>query len=303
MAYQTEKCYVGWYKRFVRFHRMKHPEAMKKDAVEAFLDDLAMRGKVGAATQSQALNALVFLFCEVLGREREEFSFKRAKKGRRLPVVLSREEARALLGEAGAGTPRTFVSLLYGCGLRVSEGLRLRVKDVDFGNGLVWVREGKGGKDRALAMPGRLRGALEHQVAGARLLWEGDRDRGGARVGVPEGLERKSGGTLSGKWEWFWVFPAAKKSVDPRDGKEKRHHLLEGSVSRWIKGAAGRAGIAKRVTAHTLRHSYATHLLQGGVDLRTIQEALGHSSVKTTEVYTHVLHAMTGRAGSPLDDL
>jgi len=227
----------------------------------------------------------------------------RAKEKKRLPVVLSVDEVRRLLAQVPEGTPRTLVGLLYGCGLRVNEALRLRIKDADFENRLVWVREGKGGKDRSLSMPGRLAAALERQVAGARLLFDQDVESGGARVWVEPSLDRKHGHGLSKSWPWFWVFPAAARSVDPRDGLQKRHHLLEAAVSRWISGAVQRAGIEKKVSAHTLRHSYATHLLMKGIDLRTVQEALGHSSVKTTEVYTHVIHALSGRAGSPLDDL
>jgi len=182
--------------------------------------------------------------------------------------------------------------------------LRLRVKDLDFGNGIVWVRERKGKKDRCLALPGRLWGALERQVARARLMFEEDEAAGGARVFVEEALDRTYGGGLSTSWEWYWVFPAARRAEDPRSpGVLKRHHVLEGAVSQWLAKAVRGAGIANKVTAHTLRHSYATHLLERGVDLRTIREALGHGSVKTTEVYTQVLHAMRGKAGSPLDDL
>jgi len=279
MAFRTELAYVSWYKRFVRFHDMKHPEEMGRAEIERFLHDLAMNQGVRASTQAQALNALVFLFVRVLGREREELSFAQAKRGKRLPIVLSVNEVKRVLAEIPEGSPLLLVSLLYGCGMRVNEGLRLRIKDVDFENEVVWVRSGKGDKDRALAMPKSL------------------------LVYVEEGLNRKFGGQAESDWLWYWVFPMEKRAIDPRDGRRKRHHLLDATVSRWLKGAVGRAEIEKRVTAHTLRHSYATHLLQKGTDLRTIQEALGHSSVKTTEIYTHVIHAMAGKAKSPLDDL
>ncbi len=233
----------------------------------------------------------------------EGMDAKRAKRRKRLPVVLGREEVRKVLAETRPGTPRVLLGLLYGCGLRVSEGLRLRVKDVDFSNGLIWVRGGKGGKDRSLAMPESLRKGLERQVSGARLLFEEDEGDGGAKVYVDPALDRKSGGGLGKSWAWYWVFPAAGRSVDPRDETRKRHHILEGAVSKWLAGGVKRAGIDKRVTAHALRHSYATHLLQAGTDLRTIQEALGHTNLKTTEIYTHVVHAIAKRAGSPLDDL
>ncbi|NJM38829.1 MAG: tyrosine-type recombinase/integrase [Akkermansiaceae bacterium] len=210
---------------------------------------------------------------------------------------------RSLLQKIGEGTPSVFARLLYGCGLRVNEGLRLRIKDVDFPNGLIWVRDGKGGKDRALTLPKNLIDALQRQIARARLLFDEDAAHGGARVFVEPALDRKYGGKLSRSWEWFWVFPTAERAVDPRDGEQKRHHLLEGAPSKWIKKAAAKAGIAKKISAHVFRHSYATHLLQSGTDLRTIQEALGHSSVETTQIYTHVVRAMSGMARSPLDDL
>ena len=315
MAYRTEQTYVGWYKRFVRFHELKNPKEMGRGEVEAFLNHLALKRKVSVATQKQALNALVFLFVRTLKHPAEEYHFRRAKTAKRLPVVLSKEEVKRVLQEAEEGAPRLFLGLLYGCGLRVSEGLRLRVKDVDLTNGLVWVREGKGGKDRCLCLPERLRGAMKRQVDAARVLFRQDEaTKEGARVWVEPSLNRKSAGRFARSWNWFWVFPAVKRSKDPRDGKEgglrssgagalKRHHVLEGAVSKWLKKAVVRAGVEKRVTAHVLRHSYATHLLQDGVDLRTIQEALGHADVKTTEVYTHVVRAMEGRAGSPLDTL
>jgi len=308
MSLRTEKTYVGWYKRFVRFHAMKHPSELGRVGVEQFLDDLALRRQVSAGTQGQALNALVFLFVRVMGCPAEDYNFRRAKRGKRLPVVLSKEEVKRLFSAMQEGFPLLFCRLLYGCGLRVSEGLRLRVKDVDFDNGVIWIREAKGHKDRCLEMPKRLAEDLNRQVARARHFYEEDESNGGACVYVDEALNRKFGGKAEKSWEWFWVFPAMRRSKDPRaeegdEQKRMRHHVLESSVSRWLKTATEKADINKRVTAHTLRHSYATHLLQNGVDLRTIQEALGHASVKTTEIYTHVLHAINGRAGSPLDDL
>ncbi len=303
LAYRTEAGYVSWYRRFIRFHGLRHPREMGKGEVEAFLTHLAMERRVAASTQSQAFNAIMFLYRTVLKMPLEGVDAVRAKQPRRLPVVLSREETAKLLGEVPGGTPRCLVGLLYGCGLRVSEGLRLRVKDVDFDNGLVWIRQGKGAKDRCVSMPKRLAESLKLQVRRARLLFDEDEAEGGARVFVEPALDRRYGGRLSRSWEWFWVFAAAGRAVDPRDGETKRHHVLEGAVSQWLRKAVKGAGITKKVSAHTLRHSYATHLLQKGVDLRSIQEALGHASVKTTEIYTHVVHAMSGRTGSPLDDL
>lgn len=218
---------------------------------------------------------------------------------------------RRLFDNSKPGLPQLVLSLLYGCGLRVSEGLRLRVKDVDFENSCLWVRNGKGGKDRCLALPESIRGDLERQVSKARIQYEEDvAVYGESRVYVESALDRKGGGRFSRSWEWFWVFPSAARGVDPRDRENpgssdvpllKRHHILEGAVSKWLKSAVKSAGIEKRVTAHVLKHSYATHLLQAGVDLRSIQELLGHANVKTTEVYTHVVKAMQGQVKSPLD--
>ncbi len=304
MSYRTEGSYVSWYKRFVKFHGMQHPADLGSKGIEDFLNYLAMEKNVAAGTQNQAFNALLFLYREVLKMELEGVNSTRAKAKKQLPVVLSRDEIRGLFEQARVGLPSLMLRLLYGCGLRVSEGLRLRVKDVDFENDCVWVRDGKGGKDRCLSMPESLRTELERQVTRARLIFEEDVENyGESRVYVAEALDLKHGGTLSRSWEWFWVFPTALRGVDPRDGEEKRHHILEGAVSKWLKSASNGAKIEKRVTAHVLRHSFATHLLQAGVDLRSIQELLGHESLKTTEVYTHVLKAMEGKVRSPLDDL
>lgn len=300
---RTADTYASWYRRYVYFHGKLHPKDLGREEIEAFLNHLAVNRGVSAGTQNQAFSALRFLYVDVLGLEFEGIAAKRAKQRRRLPVVLSAAEVARYLGQVPVGRPRTLVSLLYGCGLRISEALGLRIKDIDFDNRLVWVRGGKGGKDRALAMPSRLVAGLGREVARARVMFEEDEAAGGARVWVDASLDRRSGGGFSRSWAWFWVFAADKRSIDPDDGVEKRHHVLEVTVSRWLSKAAKTAGIDKRVTAHTFRHSYATHLLQKGVDLRTIQEALGHSSIKTTEVYTHVVHAMAGKAGSPLDDL
>ena len=283
---------------------MKHPKEVGKTGVEEFLRHLALEKEVAASTQSQALNALVFLYVQALGGDKEEYQFVRAKRKRRLPVVLSKREVRELLQHVQEGCPRLFCGLLYGCGLRVGEGLRLRVKDVDFDNEVVWVRGGKGDKDRCLRMPEKLLDGLKRQLTRVRMFHEEDLLQGGSKVWVEPSLDRKYGCRASASWEWYWFFPAMKRAQDPRDGKLKRHHVLEATVSRWIRNAVTTAELGKKVSAHVLRHSYATHLLQSGVDLRTIQEALGHSSVKTTEIYTHVIHAMQGgSARSPLDEL
>ncbi len=304
MALRTEESYVSWYRRYVKFHGLKHPLDVGKNGVEDFLNHLAADLNVAAGTQNQAFSALVFLYREVLDAEFQGMDAKRAKMKKKLPVVLSRDEIRQLFDSATVGLPILMLQLLYGCGLRVSEGLRLRVKDVDFENGCVWIRDGKGGKDRCVTMPEMIRTELERQVRRARILFDEDVDvHGESRVYVAEAMDRKYAGKLSRSWEWFWVFPTAARGVDPRDGEAKRHHMLEGAVSKWLKAAVTKAGIEKRVTAHVLRHSFATHLLQSGVDLRSIQELLGHENVTTTEIYTHVVKAMAGSVRSPLDDL
>ncbi|MFK7911113.1 MAG: integron integrase [Akkermansiaceae bacterium] len=304
MSYRTEQSYVSWYKRYVKFHDLKHPEKMREQEVEKFLNYLAGEKGVAAGTQNQAFNALIFLYREVLDIKLEGLDASRAKVKKKLPVVLSRDEMRRLFESVKPGVPSLMLQLLYGCGLRVSEGLRLRVKDVDFDDGVVWVRDGKGGKDRCVSMPKSIDAELKRQVQRARLQFEEDvQNHGESRVYVDASLDRKGRGKYSRSWEWFWVFPSAIRGVDPRDGEEKRHHVLEGAVSKWLRYAVKGAGIEKRVTAHVLRHSFATHLLQAGVDLRSIQELLGHENVKTTEVYTHVLKAIAGKVASPLDGL
>lgn len=303
MAIRTEASYVSWYRRFVKFHRMRHPMEVGQDGVEAFLNHLAINRDVAPGTQNQAFSALLFLYREVLKQEWTKLSAKRAKERQKLPVILSQEEMRAVLQKIPAGTPKVLISLLYGCGLRVTEALRLRIKDVDFPNQLIWVRDGKGGKDRSLTMPEGLRDALERQRCRARTQFEEDEATGGARVYVEPSLDRKSSGTFSKSWEWFWIFPAGKKSKDPRDGVLKRHHLLEGAVSKWLKKALKEVGVEKRVTAHTLRHSYATHLCIEGTDLKSLQEAMGHGSLKTTEVYLQLVRSLKGAPKSPLDTL
>jgi len=304
MSYRTEGNYVSWYKRYVKYHGLRHPMDLGSEGVEDFLNYLALERNVAAGTQNQAFNALLFLYRQVLKVELVGVDAKRAKVKKKLPVVLSRDEIRELFDQARVGLPSLMLKLLYGCGLRVSEGLRLRVKDVDFENNCLWVRDGKGGKDRCLSMPESLKTELERQVTRAKLIFDEDVENyGESRVYVATAMDRKGQGKYSRSWEWFWVFPMMKRGVDPRDGEEKRHHILEGAVSKWLKSAATKAKIEKRVTAHVLRHSFATHLLQAGVDIRSIQDLLGHESVKTTQVYTHVLKAMAGKVKSPLDDL
>ena len=304
LSYRTEQAYVGWYRQYVKFHKLRHPSEVGNLGVEQYLNHLATNRNVALATQNQAFAALRFLYVEVLIEPFEGINATRARSKRRLPVVLSKEETRAVLSQTREGEPLLMLRLLYGCELRVGEGIRLRIKDVDFSNSCIWVRNGKGNKDRCLALPKRLLDPLKRQVKKSHLLHLDDIETyGESRVYVPQSLDMKSIGGFSKSWQWYWVFPSTRRAIDPRDGQKKRHHILEGAVSKWLKSAVSKAGIEKRVTAHTLRHSYATHLLQNGVDLRSIQEMLGHSSLKTTEVYTHVVKAMAGKIESPLDNL
>jgi integron integrase len=299
---RTEEAYVGWYLRFVKFHELRHPKEMGAAEVEAFLTHLAVDRLVVAATQNQALNALVFLFKEVLEKPFEGVDAMRAKQPRRLPVVLSVEEMRKMV-MVMTGEEAVMGKLLYGCGLRVLECLRLRVKDVDLSGGKVEIRGGKGDKDRVLTMPKSVVGLLEAQMRRGRVIYDKDREDGVAGVYLPGAFEVKN--PVAGvSWPWFWLFPARKLSVDPRaDGLERRHHAHEARVSRALATAVKTVGLEKKVTAHTLRHSFATHLVLRGVDIRSVQELLGHSDVRTTMIYLQMARAMRGEITSPLDDL
>ncbi len=296
----TERAYLGWYVRYVRFHGLRHPKEMGAKEVEAFLTDLAKNGQVASATQNQALNALVFFYRHVLEVELGPLEAMRARRPERLPVVLSVDEVKAVLSRL-RGVPALQSGLLYGCGLRIKECLRLRVQDVSVANGTVSVRCGKGAKDRMVTMPEKLKPLVQAQLGYARLLYDADRAADRAGVYLPTALEEKAPGWAK-SWEWFWLFPAETVSTDPRSGEERRHHAVDTTLSRAIMKAAAAAKLEKKVTAHTFRHSFATHLLMRGVNIRSIQEALGHSNVQTTEIYTHVVQAMQGAIRSPLDD-
>ncbi|MDO5506389.1 MAG: integron integrase [Pseudoxanthomonas suwonensis] len=297
---RTEQAYVGWVRRFILANDKRHPLQMGGAEVEAFLSGLAVDRQVAAGTQNQALSALLFLYRDVLDRELPWMeSVVRARGRRRLPVVLSREEVtRLLLGMPEAH--RIQASLLYGTGMRVLECLRLRVKDVDFGRMEITVRDGKGGKDRRVPLPMRLQDALRQQVDVALLVHESDLSEGFGAVWLPHALARKYPGAAR-EPGWQWVFPAAARSRDPASRHVGRHHVGAGALQRAIKQARGRAGLHKPVTCHTLRHCFATHLLEAGADIRTVQELLGHSHVTTTQIYTHVLGRGAGGVLSPLD--
>ena len=290
-----------WYRQFIRFHQLRHPRQMGAEEITEFLRHLSVEREVAVETHRQALNALMFLFRHVLGMEFEGLEVWRPRRMKRMRAVLTVEKVRRVLG-AMSGREAVMMRLLYGCGLRISECLRLRVKDADLAGGILTVREGKGGKDRVLEFPERLQVALEEQRAYARSWWELDRREKAAGVMLPHAFAVKLP-RAGEKWEWFWFFPAEERSTDPRSGMVRRHLCHEARISRALAEAARVAGVDKRVTAHTLRHSYATHLLLKGVDIRSIQERLGHAHVSTTEIYTHVVKAMQGKVRSPLDDL
>lgn len=297
---RTERVYCEWIRRFIRFHQYRHPSEMGAAEVEAFLSDLAVRRNVSASTQNQALAALLFLYKQVLKLDLPWLGeVVRAKKPQRLPVVLSVEEVQAVLAQL-QGELWLIASLLYGSGMRLMEVLRLRVKDVDFSSRQIMVRDGKGAKDRVTVLPLRLLEPLKHQLQLVKALHNAELLGGRGDVYLPDALARKY---PKGPWEWAWqyMFPAQGLSVDPRSGARRRHHVDEKCLQRTFKRAVRAAGIAKLATPHTLRHSFATHLLESGQDIRTVQELLGHADVKTTMIYTHVLNRGGLAVLSPLD--
>jgi integron integrase len=287
-AIRTEQSYVDWAHRFLLFTAGKEESQLAQADVERFLAHLATERSVSASTQNQALNALVFLFREVLERPLGEMRFGRARRPPRVPVVLTREEVRALLGQL-SGTTALMARLMYGTGMRLMECIRLRVGDVDFGNRLVVVRDGKGGKDRVVPLPERLEAALKAHLEEIRRLHDEDLLAGVGEVQLPDALARKAPNAPR-EWVWQFVFPSAALSKDPKSGLVRRHHVHESTLQRAVKQAAETAGIPKRVNSHALRHSFATHLLEAGYDIRTVQELLGHADVSTTMIYTHVMN-------------
>ncbi|SMB21986.1 Integrase/recombinase [Sterolibacterium denitrificans] len=299
---RTETQYIQWVRRFIMFHDKRHPREMGAREVEAFLTHLAVEGRVAAATQNQALSALLFLYREVLEIDLPWLdNVVRAKRPARLPVVLTRNEVTALLGRM-EGTHGLMARLLYGTGMRLMECVRLRVQDVDFERAEILVRDGKGAKDRVTMLPQTLIPALREHVQRRRLLYEDDLARGMAAVYLPDALERKYPNAAT-EWPWQYVFVAKGLSVDPRSGIERRHHMDEKLLQRAMKKAVLAAGLTKPATPHTLRHSFATHLLQAGYDIRTVQELLGHADVATTMIYTHVLNKGGRGVVSPLDEM
>ena len=306
---RTEDAYVYWVRAFIRFHDLRHPAELAQPEVEAFLIWLVAERQVAPGTHRQALSALLFLYQKVLRQQLPWMSeIGRPRQERRLPAVFAHHEVHAMLEQLDSqqqqsGNPHGIVgSLLYGTGMRLLEGLRLRVKDVDFDRRAVVVREGKGRKDRVVMLPAALEQPLREQLAHAHRVWQADRADGLPGVHMPHALDRKYPRAAEA-WTWQWVFPQAVPSVDPRTGLRRRHHLLEGNFQRAFKLALADSGIAKPASPHTLRHSFATHLLQAGYDIRTVQELLGHADVSTTMIYTHVLRLGGGAVRSPLDNL
>ena len=298
---RTEETYVQAIKQFILFHKKRHPREMGADEIRRYLSHLATSGQVAASTQNVALSALLFLYREVLNREVQFIDgIERAKRPLRVPVVLTREEVRRVL-ERLTGNYRLLASLLYGTGMRLMECVRLRVKDLDFGYMQIIVRDGKGEKDRRTILPASLAEALKRQLAIAKALHDEDLRIGYGKVYLPYALERKYPNAAA-EWLWQWTFPALKLSVDPRSGLVRRHHASEDMLQREVKRAVRAAGITKRASCHTLRHSFATHLLEDGYDIRTIQELLGHADVQTTMIYTHVLNKGGKGVKSPLDE-
>ncbi|MBT9540218.1 integron integrase [Thiobacillus sp.] len=297
---RTETQYVQWVKRFILFHGKKHPRDMGAPEAEAFLTHLAVEGHVAAATQNQALSALLFLYKEVLAIDLPWLKdVTRAKRPQRMPVVLTRDETRAVLDRM-AGVYGLMARLLYGTGMRLMECVRLRVKDVDFARREILIRDGKGAKDRVTMLPDSVVGALQDHLQQRRALFDDDRQKGKATVYMPDALERKYPNAPT-EWGWQYIFPSGSYSTDPRSGTERRHHLDEKLLQRAMKRAVQASGLAKPATPHTLRHSFATHLLEAGYDIRTVQELLGHSDVSTTMIYTHVLNKGGRGVTSPLD--
>jgi integron integrase len=297
---RTEQAYVAWVRRFIFANGRRHPRHLGGAEVERFLSNLATEGNVASSTQNQALSALLFLYREVMGLELAWMgSIDRAKRPRRLPTVLSRAEVVRLLA-AMDGRVWLIAALLYGTGMRLMEGLRLRVKDIDFDRNEICIREGKGGKDRRTMLPRSLVEPLVREVERVRTLHTQDLAEGHGAVWLPHALERKHK-NANRAFGWQYLFPARDLSRDPRSGTTRRHHLDDAVLSRGLKMACRRACIVKPVTAHTLRHSFATHLIETGYDIRTVQELLGHKDVATTQIYTHVLNRGGRGVVSPID--
>lgn len=299
---RTEQCYFHWIKRFIFFHNVRHPADMAEPEINTFLTHLAVREKVSASTQTQALSALLFLYRHVLDRKIGDLGeVIRARKPRRLPVVMTREEVKAVLGCLD-GDKWLMASLMYGAGLRLMECLRLRVQDIDFERNEIMVRDGKGAKDRRTMLPASLKSPVQDHLQKVKAIHQRDLADGWGRVQMPDALDRKYP-NAPGDWRWQWVFPQEHRWKNTRTGDQGRHHVHETILQRAVKEAVRKAGIVKHVGCHTFRHSFATHLLDAGYDIRTIQELLGHKDITTTMIYTHVLNKGGHGVRSPVDAL
>jgi len=297
---RTEETYIQWIKRYIFFHNKRHPIEMGAEEIAQYLSYLAVQRKVSSSTQNQALCAIVFLYKQVLEIEPGDFSnLVRAKNPIRLPVVFTKNEVKSVLIQL-EGTNRLMGHLLYGSGLRIMECLRLRVKDIDFESSQITVRDGKGQKDRVTMLPSVISLELRYHLERVKSIYERDLRAGFGAVYLPYALERKYKDSER-SWTWQFVFPSPKRSIDPRSGIVRRHHLSESVLQRAVKKAVRNAGIVKLATCHTFRHSFATHLLEAGYDIRTVQELLGHSDVSTTMIYTHVLNKGVNGVKSPGD--
>jgi integron integrase len=297
---RTEQAYVDWIRRFILFHRKRHPNDMGEKEISDFLTHLAVEKRVAASTQNQAFSALLFLYQQVLDQKLDFIdNVQRVTRPAKLPVVFTPSEARSVLAHL-KGDYRLMAELLYGSGLRLMECLRLRVKDIDFGYGHITVREGKGLRDRITVLPERLRQPLQRHLERIREIHQRDLADGNGRVYLPFALDRKYR-KANRSWPWQYVFPAEKLSNDPRSGEKRRHHIMENNLQKAVKVAIQRSGIRKTGSCHTFRHSFATHLLENGQDIRTVQELLGHKDVSTTMIYTHVLNKPGLAVRSPLD--
>jgi len=298
----TEKTYLGWIARFKTFLKDRDPQLLEANDMKNYLTHLALHGRVSASTQNQAFNALLFLYRQILHKEVGDLTaVVRAKRKMNLPTVLSRDEVKSLLSYLN-GVFLLMGQLMYGCGLRLTECLRLRIKDIDFENNLLMVRSGKGEKDRALMIPEKIREELSKHVASVKEVHDQDLKMGYGEVSLPDALEKKYPNAPK-EWGWQWLFPAQNLSVDPRTGKVMRWHIHPSAIQRAVKDAVLKAELPKMASCHTLRHSFATHLLEAGHNIRTIQELLGHKHVNTTMIYTHVIRKKPSEIRSPLDGL
>ena len=300
-ALRTEESYISWVRKYILFHNKRHPKNMGEKEINAFLTHLALEKNVASSTQNQALSAILFLYRHVLNIELapNALIYSRAKKKKHVPTVLSKEEVKAVIQEMD-GVYLLMVQIMYGSGLRLMEVLRLRVKDLDFANRQIIVRDGKGGDDRSTTFPDLLLEPLRLHLNQVKALHEKDLFEGYGTVHLPNALDKKYP-NANREWIWQYVFPSNKRSLDPRTGIRQRHHLHESNLQRAVKQATRLAKIDKRVSPHTFRHSFATHLLEAGYDIRTVQELLGHKDVKTTMIYTHVLNRGPKAVRSPLD--